>query len=72
MIEDVFRTKPRAEWVRILDEKGGGLAYSPVLRPVDLATDQQALANGYITEIDHPSLGTIKMVGNPVRFGVLR
>lgn len=69
MIEDVFRTKPRAEWVRILDEKGGGLAYSPVLRPVDLATDQQALANGYITEIDHPSLGTIKMVGNPVRFG---
>ena len=72
MIEDVFRTKLRAEWVRILDEKGGGLAYSPVLRPVDLATDQQALANGYITEIDHPSLGTIKMVGNPVRFGGTR
>jgi crotonobetainyl-CoA:carnitine CoA-transferase CaiB-like acyl-CoA transferase len=69
IVEAVFKTRPRAEWMRILDEKGGGLAYSPVLRPTDLANDQQALLNGYITEIDHPSLGKIKMVGNPVRFG---
>ena len=29
---------------------------------------QQALQNGYIAEIDHPTLGKIKMVGNPVSF----
>jgi crotonobetainyl-CoA:carnitine CoA-transferase CaiB-like acyl-CoA transferase len=39
-----------------------------VLRPTDLADDPQALANGYIAAIDHPSLGPIKMVGNPVSF----
>jgi crotonobetainyl-CoA:carnitine CoA-transferase CaiB-like acyl-CoA transferase len=68
LIEGVFKTKTREEWMKILDEKGEGLAYSPVLKPTDLANDEQALANGYITEIDHPTLGPIKMVGNPVRF----
>jgi CoA:oxalate CoA-transferase len=68
IIEGVFKTKPRKEWVQILDEKGEGIAYSPVLRPTDLANDEQALKNGYITEIDHPTIGKIKMVGNPVSF----
>jgi crotonobetainyl-CoA:carnitine CoA-transferase CaiB-like acyl-CoA transferase len=68
IIEGVFKTKPRPEWMRLLDEKGQGIAYSPVLRPTDLANDEQALLNGYITEIDHPSLGKIKMVGSPVSF----
>ena len=54
--------------MKILDEKGSGIAYSPVLKPTDLANDEQALQNGYIAEIDHPSLGPIKMVGNPVSF----
>jgi len=68
IIEGVFKTKTREEWIRILDAKGGGIAYSPVLRPTDLGNDQQALQNGYIAEINHPSLGSIKMVGNPVSF----
>lgn len=68
IIEGVFKKKTRAEWMKVLDEKGGGIAYSPVLRPTDLANDQQALENGYITEINHPSIGPIKMVGNPVSF----
>ncbi len=68
MIEEVFKKKTRDEWMKLLDEKGGGIAFSPVLRPTDLANDRQALENGYIAEIDHPSLGPIKMVGNPVSF----
>ena len=68
IIEGVFITKTREEWMKILDEKGEGIAYSPVLKPTDLANDAQALENGYITEVDHPSLGPIKVVGNPVNF----
>jgi crotonobetainyl-CoA:carnitine CoA-transferase CaiB-like acyl-CoA transferase len=68
IIDGVFKTKTRAEWCAILDEKGGGIAFSPVLKPTDLLNDQQSAANGYIAEIDHPSLGKIKMVGNPVSF----
>jgi crotonobetainyl-CoA:carnitine CoA-transferase CaiB-like acyl-CoA transferase len=68
LIDAVFKTKPCDEWTRLLDEKGEGIAYSPVLKPMDLANDQQALKNGYIAEIDHPSLGMIKVVGNTVSF----
>ncbi len=68
VIEGVFKTKSREDWMKILDAKGGGIAYSPVLRPTDLAKDEQVLQNHYITEINHPSLGPIKMVGNPVNF----
>lgn len=68
VLDAVFKTKSRQAWMTILDEKGGGLAFSPVLRPTDLATDAQAVENGYITDIDHPSAGSIKMVGNPVSF----
>jgi crotonobetainyl-CoA:carnitine CoA-transferase CaiB-like acyl-CoA transferase len=68
IIEEIFKTRSRAEWCAILDEKGGGIAYSPVLRPTDLIKDEQSLANEYVAEIDHPSLGRIKVVGNPVTF----
>jgi CoA:oxalate CoA-transferase len=68
IIEGVFKAKTREDWMKILDTKGGGIAYSPVLKPTDLAKDQQALENGYIAQINHPTLGPIKMVGSPVTF----
>ena len=33
----------------------------------DILENEQALANGYITEMQHPELGAIRVVGNPVR-----
>ena len=68
IVERVFKTKPRKEWMEILDAKGGGIAYSPVLRPTDLANDRQALENRYVSAFEHPTIGPIKMVGNPVNF----
>jgi crotonobetainyl-CoA:carnitine CoA-transferase CaiB-like acyl-CoA transferase len=69
ILEAVFKKKTRQEWIKILEEQGEGLAFSPVLRPTDLAFDEQALANRYIVELDHSILGKVKVVGNPVRFG---
>lgn len=68
LVEEAFRAKTRPEWMRILDEQGEGIAYSPVLRPTDLADDRQALANGYVVQIDHPNIGPVKMVGSPATF----
>lgn len=68
ILEDVFKRRTRAQWTAILEEKGEGIAFSPVLRPNDLASDEQALENGYVVEIDHPGIGKVKMVGNPVSF----
>lgn len=68
IVERVFLTKSRAEWMAVLDERGEGIAYSPVLRPTDLGEDVQARANGYVVDIPHPTLGPIRMVGSPVSF----
>ncbi len=35
---------------------------------VDVAEDPQAIANDYITEMDYPGQGKIKVVGPPIHF----
>lgn len=63
-----FSQKPTAHWVdlfRQLDIIGG-----PVQSYTDVLKDPQALANGYITELTHPELGLIKVVGSPIQYGV--
>jgi crotonobetainyl-CoA:carnitine CoA-transferase CaiB-like acyl-CoA transferase len=68
LIENTFKTKSRDEWVALLETKGGGLAFSPILRLTELATDPQVLANDYVTKVQHPTLGPINVVGVPVKF----
>jgi crotonobetainyl-CoA:carnitine CoA-transferase CaiB-like acyl-CoA transferase len=64
----VFITKTREEWIKLFDEKGGGVAFSAVLDPTELQFDPQIISNHYITEIDHPVLGKKKVIGCPVGF----
>lgn len=63
-LDELFATKPRAEWLKILRE--AGIICDPVNKVSDLANDPQVLENGYIREFDHPSFGRIKTVGIPV------
>lgn len=68
LIEEVFKTKPREEWIRIFQEKGEGISFSPILDLSELSSDPQVLENGYISEMEHPTLGKVKVVGIPVAF----
>jgi len=68
ILEKVFKTKKREEWISSLESKGGGIAFSPVLEPNELQFDPQILGNDYITEIVHPVLGKTKVIGCPIRF----
>lgn len=68
IIEEVFKTKPRDEWITILQTKGGGISFSPILGLDELSSDPQALENEYIAEHDHPALGKVKVIGIPVEF----
>jgi len=42
--------------------------YDERLEPTELTSDPQILANEYITDVDHPTLGRVKMLGLPVKF----
>ena len=69
ILDKVFKTKKRDVWIGLLEKKGGGIAFSPVLDPTELKDDLQILSNDYIKEIDHPVLGETKVIGCPVKFG---
>lgn len=67
ILDRLFASRPRAEWLKLLDEKGD-FNFAPVNEVDDLVHDPQVLANDYITDFTHPSWGPIKVVGIPVKF----
>ena len=64
--DKVFATRERDAWMEIFREYG--LMFSPVQRMEEVLTDPQALANGYVTDFDHPALGRVRLPGYPVNF----
>ena len=67
VIDSAFASKPRAEWIRILNEDPGDYIFTIVNSVDDLPGDPQVQANDYIVTIDHPQCGPTKMVGVPVQ-----
>ncbi len=67
ILDRVFATRTRTEWVKTLDDVGN-FAYAPVNNMADLMEDPQVVENKYITDFAHPALGDIKVVGCPVTF----
>jgi crotonobetainyl-CoA:carnitine CoA-transferase CaiB-like acyl-CoA transferase len=65
ILDKVFATKPRDEWMHIL-KHGGDFIYTVVNSINDLPTDSQVLANEYVVDYDHPELGRMQVVGVPV------
>lgn len=61
--DDVFASKTRDEWMRILQEHG--CIYTPVQNIPEVVEDPQLLANNYVIEIDHPTYGHTKTMGFP-------
>ena len=68
IIEGVFKTKTQDEWMKILKTKGEGIAFSPIHDINELSSDPQVLQNNYVIEVNHPTLGQVKVVGIPVEF----
>jgi crotonobetainyl-CoA:carnitine CoA-transferase CaiB-like acyl-CoA transferase len=66
MLDQRFATKTRDEWVRIL--KGEDCIFTLIQTPLEVSNDEQALANNYFIEIQHPVWGKTKMVGFPWSF----
>jgi len=68
ILDRVFKTKSRNEWMEILREKGGGVVCSEVYSLTDLPGQPQVMENDYIVEYDHPVLGKINLIGFPISF----
>ncbi len=65
ILDQAFARKTRDEWMGIL-KRGGDFIYTRVNSIDDLPNDEQALANDYIVNYDHPEIGPTKLVGVPI------
>ena len=67
ILDEIFGSKPRDDWMRILREDEGDFIFTLVNSVDDLPDDPQVRANDYVVDYEHPQYGTIQMLGMPVR-----
>lgn len=65
ILDDAFASKSIDEWAGLLEEHGVIWSHIP-LDFKEVTEDPQILANEYITEVEHPSLGPAKIVNTPI------
>jgi crotonobetainyl-CoA:carnitine CoA-transferase CaiB-like acyl-CoA transferase len=66
LVGRVLRTRPRAHWFSALDEVG--IPCSPVHSLGEFAEHPHAQASGMLLAYEHPHLGTVRGVSQPLRF----
>jgi crotonobetainyl-CoA:carnitine CoA-transferase CaiB-like acyl-CoA transferase len=66
LLDGIFATRTRDEWLSIFSEYD--LFCAGVNTLMDLQKDPQILANGYLVDFEHPTMGRIKIPGYPVHF----
>ncbi|MGC1400967.1 CaiB/BaiF CoA transferase family protein [Candidatus Binatus sp.] len=66
IFDDVFATRPRDEWMRVLKGRGDFI-YTIVNSVSDLPDDPQVRANDYVVDYNHPALGNLTLLGMPVK-----
>jgi len=66
VLSDIFRAKPRDEWLALFDREG--FVASPVNTIEQVANDSHAQAREMFLDMAHPRLGSIKLVGTPMKF----
>jgi crotonobetainyl-CoA:carnitine CoA-transferase CaiB-like acyl-CoA transferase len=64
LFDQIFATRPRNEWLDIFREHD--LFCCAVNRLNELADDPQIIANEYLTDLEHPTVGKVKI---PAYFG---
>ena len=62
---EIFRRKTTSEWLSIFDERG--VPAGPFRFTQELIDDPQVLANDLQVDVEHPLVGTVRMVGPPLQ-----
>lgn len=65
ILDRIFAGKPQGEWLKVL--KSHGLFCAPVQSYADLPNDPQVIANEFFAEVSHPTHGTLREVGVPLK-----
>ena len=66
ILSEVFRTRPRQEWLSLFEENG--VVSGPVNNIEQVVNDPQIQTREMILGVEHSRLGTVKVVGTPMKF----
>ncbi len=66
ILDEVFKTRTRDEWLEQLDEVG--VPVSPVNELPDVLDNPQIQHRGMVTQTEHPLAGMLKILANPINF----
>jgi len=65
-IEEVTISKPTAHWLTVLEH--AGVPCAPIENFGEVFTDPHLLAREYFWDAPHPTIGTVRQLGSPMRF----
>ena len=65
ILDEILPTRTTDQWMRAFGPND--IFATPVAGYLDVLNSEQALANNYIRELDHPATGPIRLAGNPIR-----
>ena len=65
-IEDLTRTRPTAHWLGVLE--AAGVPCAPIQDYGQVFNDGHLLTREFFWEAPHPTLGSVRQVGSPMRF----
>jgi formyl-CoA transferase/CoA:oxalate CoA-transferase len=65
LLEEVLRARTTAEWLAALGD--AGVPVGPIQTVAEAVNDPQVLARGMVAEVEHPTAGTLKTLGCPIR-----
>jgi crotonobetainyl-CoA:carnitine CoA-transferase CaiB-like acyl-CoA transferase len=66
LLDDLFATGTRDDWVARL--RGADIVAAPINTLLEASNDPDVVANGYVTHVDHPKHGKLKVHGSPWQF----
>jgi crotonobetainyl-CoA:carnitine CoA-transferase CaiB-like acyl-CoA transferase len=69
ILDEIFATRTRDEWIRQLSESEGDFIFTIVNSVDDLPEDPQVTANDYVVDFEHPQHGKTRVLGIPVKLG---
>lgn len=66
VLEEIFRLRTKAEWMRLLEQHD--IPAAPVNDLADTFADPQVQARGQVRAYQHPTLGPVRYAANPMQF----
>jgi len=72
LIQERLKEKTVGEWMELMYEKGEGIPFAPIRTLDEVFQDPHVMARDIVQEIQHPLIGTLRMIGPTVLYDHIR